>query len=157
MISMLMTGDVGRNEEGDIVNTASEDSENVNMDGSSKDVVGEHIEEGEGVLVDGDDGEDNEGVDDGPVDNLCDRIGFRGGRDFHGVCGGHERGCSDTGGGRNNSINIEQWQCKKRGTVENNDTDILFTGVEKLNILVRNNSSPLDFFSYILHKNLLNY
>ena len=149
-------GDVGGNEEGDIVNTGSE---NEKMDGSSKDEVGEHIEEGEGVLADDSDGEDNQGVDDGPVDNVGEWIGVCGGCGVRCVCGGCGRGCGGIRRGRsNNNINIEQQQWKERGTIgNNNDTYILFTRVKKLNICMGNNSSPLDFLSYILHKKLLNY
>ena len=79
------------------------------MDGSSKDEVGEHIEEGEGVLVDDSDGEDNQGVDDGPVDNVGEWIGVCGGCGVRCVCGGCGRGCGGIRRGRsNNNINIEQ-------------------------------------------------
>ena len=107
------------------------------MDGSSKDKVLEYIEEDEAVLVDNGDGEDNEGGDNGLVD-VGEQIG---------VCGGRGRGCGGNRRGRNNNnINMEQWKWTERGTVENNDTDILVTGVEKLNIYIGNNLSPLNFF-----------
>ena len=108
------------------------------MDGSSKDKVGKYIEEDEAVLVDDSDGEDNEGADNGLVD-VGEQIG---------VCGGRGRGCGGNRRGRNNNnINMEQWKWTERGTVENNnDTDILVTGVEKLNIYIGNNFSPPNFF-----------
>ena len=98
-------GDVGGNEEGDIVNTGSKDSENENVDGSSKDKVGENIKEGKAVRVDDGDGEDNEGVDSGLVDNVGERIGVCGRRGVRGVCGG--RGTGNRRERNNNNINIE--------------------------------------------------
>ena len=83
------SGYAGGNKDGDSVNTGMEDSENQDKDGSSKDEVGEHIEEGEGVLVYESDGKDNEGDEDGLVDNVGERIGVHGGCSVRGVGGGH--------------------------------------------------------------------
>ena len=106
-------GDFGRNEEGNIAITGNKDSENENADGSSKDEVGEHIEEGEGVIADDGDGEDNEDVDDGPVDNVGARIGVCGGCS---VCGSRGRGHGGNRKGRNNNnINIEQCNGQEEG------------------------------------------
>lgn len=83
--------------------------QNENVDASSMDEVDEHIEEGEGVFVDDSDGEDNEGVDDGPAHDLGERICVCGGCSVCGVCGGRGRGCGGNRRGRNNNnINIEQ-------------------------------------------------
>ena len=79
------------------------------MDGSTEDEIGEHIEEGDGLLLDDSDGEDNACVDNGPVDNVGKQIGVRGDGGVRGVRRGRRKGRGGYRWGRNyNNINIKQ-------------------------------------------------